>query len=62
MISTEIKHGEDIIEQQNSDKIIIFSPPFLKGLAIAKASVYPNFDILGELKILCIKITLLQAI
>jgi len=62
VIATKIKQGEDIVEQQNSNKTIISSPPFPKRLEINKPVVYPDFDILGELKNLCIKIPLLQAI
>jgi hypothetical protein len=37
-------------------------PPFLKILMIEKLTIYPNFDIVGELKNLYIKIPLLQAL
>jgi hypothetical protein len=38
------------------------SPPFPERLMIEKPVVYPNFDIVGELKNLYIKIPLLQAL
>ena len=36
--------------------------PFPERLAIAKPATYPEYDIVNELKKLCIKIPLLQAI
>ena len=36
------------------------SPPFSERLMVEKLVVYPNFDIVGELKNLYIKIPLLQ--
>jgi len=49
-----------------SNKFIIkqphLLPPFPKQLIIPRRIQYPNFDILGELKNLYIKIPLLQAI
>ena len=59
MTNIEINHGEDTVEQQDSEKLITTSPPFPKRLAIAKTIFYPEFDLLGELKNLCIKIPLL---
>ena len=37
-------------------------PPFLKWLAIEKPVVCPKYDIMNELKNICVKISLLQAI
>ena len=37
-------------------------PPFLERLAIEKPVVHPEYDILNELKNICVKIPLLQAI
>ena len=38
------------------------TPPYPKRLAIAKTEPQPKFDLIGELKILYVKIPLLQAI
>eukprot|EP00253_Pinus_taeda_P031369 PITA_31369 len=43
-------------------KLTITSPTFLERLTISKPIAHPDFDLLGELKNLCIKIPLLQAI
>jgi hypothetical protein len=48
------------VEQQNPDEIP--PPPLPKRLMIEKPAVYPNFDIIGELKNLYVKIPLLQAL
>ena len=37
-------------------------PPFLERLVIEKPVVHPEYDILNELKNICVKIPLLQAI
>ena len=37
-------------------------PPFLEILVIEKLVVHPEYDILNELKNICVKIPLLQAI
>ena len=37
-------------------------PPFLEWLAIGKPVIHPEYDILNELKNVCVKIPLLQAI
>jgi hypothetical protein len=62
VITEEAEQGENTVEQQNPDKDVISSPPFPERIMIAKPVVYPNFDIVGELKNLCVKIPLLQAI
>jgi len=38
------------------------SPPFPERLIIPRPIEHPDFDLLGELKNLCIKIPILQAI
>ena len=38
------------------------APPFPKRLTMIKPAFYYDFDMMGELKKLCIKIPLLQAI
>ena len=58
----EIKQGEDTVKQKNLEQIITTSPPFPKILLIPRPIEYPDFDLLGELKNICIKIPLLQAI
>ena len=58
VITKETEQGENKVKQQNPD--VIPPPPFPKWLIIAKPDVYPNFDIIGELKNLCVKIPLVQ--
>jgi hypothetical protein len=50
VIIEEIKQGRDTVESQEYDKDSIPSPPFLEILMIEKPIVYPNFDIVGELR------------
>jgi hypothetical protein len=50
------------VESKYLDKDSTPSPLFPKRLMIAKLTVYPNFNIVGELKNLYIKIPLLQAL
>jgi hypothetical protein len=59
VITEEAEQGENIVEQQNPDKDVISSPSFPKRLMIAKPVVCPNFDIIGEIKNICVKIPLL---
>ena len=47
-------------QQEPTQEQII--PPFPKRLAIEKPIIHPEYDILSELKNVCVKITLLQAI
>ena len=47
--------------QQESTRIEK-TAPFLERLAIAKPVTYPEYDVVNELKNICIKIPLLQAI
>ena len=49
-------------QQQNQQQVTTSSPPFPERLIIPRLLEQPNFDLLGELKNLCIKIPLLQAI
>lgn len=53
------KHGEETDQHEDPEKIIVTSPPFPKRLTIPKSIAYPDFDLVGELKNLCIKIPLL---
>jgi hypothetical protein len=62
IITEETEQGENTVEQQNPDKDVIPPPPFPKIIMIEKPVVYPNFDIVRELKNLCVKIPLLQAL
>jgi hypothetical protein len=55
-----VEQGGNTIEQQNPDENITPPPPFPERLMIAKPTVYHNIDIVGELKILYVKIPLLQ--
>jgi hypothetical protein len=61
-IIEEIKRGGDTVESQDPDKGATPSPLFPERLMIAKLTVYPNFNLVGELKNLYIKIPLLQAL
>ena len=58
----QTKHGEDTVKQKDLEQIIITSPPFPERLIIPRPIEYPDFDLQGELKNICIKIPLLQAI
>ena len=62
VITEEIEQGGNTVESQDPDKDATPSPPFPEILMIEKPTVYPNFDIVGELKNLYIKIPLLQAL
>jgi hypothetical protein len=62
VITKEIDQGGNTVESQDSDKDATPSPMFLERLMIAKSVVYPNFNIVGELENLYIKIPLLQAL
>jgi hypothetical protein len=62
VITEEIEQGGNTVESQDPDKGATPSPPFPKRLMIAKPTVYPNFDLVGELNNLYIKIPLLQAL
>jgi hypothetical protein len=62
VITEEIEQGGNTVESQDPDKDATPSPPFPERLMIEKPTVYPNFDIVGELKNLYIKIPLLQAL
>lgn len=54
--NTDPKKGEEANQHDDPEKLIVTSPPFHERLTIPKLIVYPNFDLVGELKILCIKI------
>ena len=62
VIIEEIEQGGNIVESQDPDKDATPSPSFREILMIEKSTVYPSFDIVGELKNLYIKIPLLQAL
>lgn len=62
IIDTEIKEGEDTNHHKDPEKLIVTSTPFPERLTIPKPIVYSYFDLVGQLKNLCIKIPLLQAI
>ena len=53
---------EDVNKQQTHNQATTSSPPFPERLAIPRSIQYPDFDILGELQNLYIKIPFLQAI
>jgi hypothetical protein len=58
VITEEIEQGGNTVESQDSDKDVTPSPPFPERLMITKPTIYPNFNIAGELKNLYIKIPL----
>ena len=47
---------------QNEPSQIMKVPPYLDQLVIKKPTTQPEFDIMNELKNICVKIPLLQAI
>jgi len=55
----QTKQGEYTIRHKYPEQIIITSPPFPERLIIPRPIEYPDFDLLGELKNLYIKIPLL---
>ena len=62
MKETKVKQGRDIVDQKDTENIIMFSPPFPKRLTLIKPLVSSDFDLIGELKDICIKIPFLQDI
>ena len=62
MTEIEEKEGRDIVDQRDTKNLIISSPPFPERLTLPKPIVSLDFDLLGELKNLCIKIPIRQAI
>jgi len=61
-LSTEQPLQEDVVKGQTHDQETTSSPPFPERLIIPCPIEHPDFGILGELRNLCIKIPLLQAI
>lgn len=53
---------DNLVIQKTHEQATTSSPPFPERLIIPRSIEHPDFDLLGELKILCIKIPLLQAI
>lgn len=53
---------ENTVKQKSHEQIITSSLPFLEILIIPRPIEYHDFDLLGELKNLCVKIPFLQAI
>jgi hypothetical protein len=51
VIMEETEQGGNTVEQQNPDEDVTPPPPFPERLMIEKPVVYPNFDIVGELRI-----------
>jgi hypothetical protein len=62
VIMEEIEQGGNIVESQDPDKDATPSPSFPERLMIEKPVMYPNFDIVGEIKNLYVKIPFLQAL
>lgn len=50
---------ENTVKQKSHEQTITSSPPFLERLIIPRPIKYPDFDLLGELENLCVKIPLL---
>eukprot|EP00253_Pinus_taeda_P006222 PITA_06222 len=57
-----LSQEEDVNRQQTQNQATTSSPPFPECLVISRPIQQPNFDILGELQNLYIKIPFLQAI
>lgn len=53
---------ENMVKQKTHDQTITSSPPFPERLIIPRTIKYPDFDLLGKLKNLCVKMPLLQAL
>jgi hypothetical protein len=62
VITEETRKGRSTVESQDFDKDSIPFPPFLERPMIEKPTIYPDFEIVGELRNLYIKIPLLQAL
>jgi len=62
VITKEIRQGRDTVESKDSGKDEIPSPSFPERLMIEKPTVYPDFNIVGELRNLYIKILVLEAL
>jgi hypothetical protein len=60
VIIEEVEQGENTVEKHNLDEDVTPPPPFPERLMIEKPIVYPNLDIVGELKNIYVKIPLLQ--
>ena len=60
--SEQTLQKENVVTQQTHEKETTSSPPFPERLIIPRPIEHHDFDLLGELKNLCIKIPLLQAI
>ena len=58
----QLLQEEDVVRQQTDNQETTSSPPFLERLFISRPIEHTDFDLLGELRNLCIKIPLLQAI
>ena len=56
IIETEVEQEKEIVDQEKPENIRIFSTPFPKRLTQLRPMVSPDFDILGELRNLCIKL------
>jgi hypothetical protein len=59
VIKKETEQGGNTIEKNNPNEDVTPPPPFPERLMIEKPVVYPNFDIVGELRNLYVKIPLL---
>ena len=59
---TEIGKDKEKIDQQRPEELRVTLPPFPERLNLPRPIITPDFDILAELRNLCIKIPLLQAI
>ena len=57
--STKIDKNKETTDQQKPEELKIATPPFPEILNIPKSITNSEFDTLGELRILCVKIPLL---
>jgi hypothetical protein len=62
VITEEAEQGGNTVDQKNYDEDVIPLPLFPERLMIEKIAVYPNFNIVVELKNIYVNIPLLQAL
>ena len=62
LTETKVEQGKEMIEQGKPKNLRISPPPFPKRLTLPRPIVSLDFDILGALRKLHIKIPILRAI
>jgi hypothetical protein len=56
------KENQDTTPKQSHEQELLPEPPYPERLCIEKSPTQPEFDLLGELQNVCVKIPLFQAI